>query len=219
MYLIDYFLASTNNLVENILYSSNKNISSVIDIGFFQIKGDRNRNVDLFYTYLFKNKVMINCNMNELLRLSEKENLNKENVDNMLRETIDKINSKFVLYIVNRDNVDCSNIYEISHIIYRINNSLFYLGKEIDLYNIIKISDLNDISKLTKLTLGKEKIPEEYRGKNINGYLSFNGKSYSLFNLIHKFTGIDGVMNYVKNEYKKESEELRRIKSALKLID
>ena len=219
MYLIDYFLTFTNNFVENVLYVANKNKSSTIEIGFSQIKGDRNKNVNLIYNYLHKNKVIFKCNMNELLRLSEKENLNKENVDNMLRKTIDNINSKFVFHIVNSDNIDCSNIYEISHIIYRINNSLFDLGKEIDLYNIKEITDLRDISKLTKLTLGKEKIPEEYRDKNINGYLSFDNKSYGLFNLIYTFTGIDGVMNYVKKNYKKKSKEHCKIKSVLRLID
>ena len=216
MELLNCFYINSYFSCENLLHFAYKSRLNTIEIGFRKINGEINENVYTHDEYFKKNENIFENNINNLLKLPE--NTFKEELDNILRKTIDEINSRFILYITNSDNIDCSDIYEISPIVYCINNSLFDLGKEINLYNIKAITDLKDISNLTKLTLGKEKIAEEYRYKNINSYFSFRNRGYDLFELLLIFIGLDGTTAFARKKYKRKSPEYRKIQAILRSI-
>ena len=216
MELLNCFYINSYFLNENLLHFAYKSGLNTMEIGFRKINGEINENVYTHDEYFKKNENIFENNINKLLKLPE--NTFKEELDNILRKTIDEINSRFILYITNSDNIDCSNIYEISPIVYCIKNSLFVLGKEINLYNIKVITDLKNISNLTKLTLGKEKIAKEYRYRNINGYFSFRNRGYNLFELLLIFIGIDGTTGFARRKYKRKSTEYRKIIAILELL-
>ena len=180
------------------IYSAYKdNKVDTVEILFHLINKEDSKNVKDFLDNVEANKTTFDYNLNKLFDLD----LNEESVNNLIKQTINKINKEFILYVINSDKLDCNDIY-------KINNSLFNLGEEIKLYKVKNITDLENISGLTYSTLGKEiltNFPCEYN-------------SLTLPDLIFKLTGINLLLAIISYKYGILTEEFYKINETLMLI-
>ena len=206
MELLKYSLLFPSSPETNLIYSNVKNKSCTKKIGYYFVDDNYNRNVKDFSIYLEVNKTVFENNINKLLNLSE--NLNKKNVDDMVKNTINKINNEFILYLLTDNEFNYNDVCEIPNIVYYINNSLFNLGEKIKLYNIKNLSDLKNIDGLTYLTLGE---------KEISNYSDVSN-SADLLNLICELTGVYGFSYLACQRYGRNSIELSKCIDVLKLI-
>ena len=187
-------------------------IARSIKIEFKQIDEENKKNIISFNNYLEFNKTIFNDNIYNLLKLPE--NPSKEDLDNLIKKTIDKINSKFILYIKTANESDYSDINKIDHVICRINNSLHLLKKEIKLYIIKDICDLKNINELFSLTLGKEHISYKYDYTNIGLVIKY----LTLSDLIYILTGIDLIPFLIIDIYSENSMQHSKVRNILDLI-
>ena len=207
MELLEYF---RENLI-HISYKDDEELNS-IRIYFNLINRDNSKIVKEFDNYLKLNKTIFNSNADNLLELSEKSS--KESIREIIERTIDKINDKFIFYIINTDGVDCGNINQMHYVIYHINNSLYHLDKKIKLYKLKNDSDLENINELSSITLGEKYI---FDGYDYINYKHINN-SLTLFSLISTLTGTNLITLLVNDKYCLNSIENRKINSVLDLI-
>ena len=198
-------------------FTSDLIYSSFINEEKFKIypvkKEETNKKVNEFYDFLESNKTIFDSNTNNLLKLPD--NSFEEDLTDVIKKTIDKINSKFILYIVDIYGLYYNDVNKIHYLIHHINNSLFNLGKTIKLYKIKNDSDLEDINKLSNITLGQKYIPDEYdRENNLSVRYSF-----SLSMLIFILTGVNLIPIQTNKKYGQNSMETRKINSILDLIE
>ena len=192
MELLKYFEKNS------IYYVYKDNILDTVEISFHSINKEDSKNVTDFSDNIEANKTTFDYNLNILFDLD----LNEENINNLIKQTINKIKKEFILYTMDGDRIDRNDIY-------KINNSLFNLGEGIRLYKVKNITDLENINSLTYLTLGKK----------ILANLPCDYNSLTLPDLIFKLTGINllpAIIMYYK--YGILSKEFYKINKTLTLI-
>ena len=210
MELLEHF---SNDLIHS---DCKKNeLKRSIIIKFEQINKENKKNIIRFNNYLEFNKTIFSSNVDNLLKLPE--NPSKEYLDNLIKKTIDKINSEFILYIITANESDYSDINKIDHVICRINNSLHLLKKEIKIYIIKDIRDLKNINELFSLTLGREHISYEYDYTNIIHVTT--GKYFTLSGLIYTLAGIDLIPSLITDIYGENSIQYSKVRNILDLIE
>ena len=110
-------------LNENLIHIAYKDENlNAIKIYFGLINKDNSKNVKNFDDYLKLNETILDSNTDNLLKLAEKSS--KQNIRGIIEKTIDEINNKFILYLINTDGLDCDDINQIHYVIRSINNSL-----------------------------------------------------------------------------------------------
>ena len=178
-------------------------------------KKEDNKKVYKFDDFLKSNETIFDNNTNNLLKLPD--NSLKKDLTDVIKETIDKINNKFILCIVDIYGLYYNdiNINKIQYLIHHINNSLFNLGKTIKLYKIKNDSDLEIIDELPNITLGQNIIPNKYDYVNDQPFIH----SFSLSMLIFILTGVNLIPAQTSKKYDQNSIETCKINSILDLIE